>query len=183
ERVRRSGGRVYPGGPEVTLLVDVKADAEPSYRALRELLAGYRDMLTTYRPGRVERRAVAVILSGERARTLMEADPDRCVAMDGRLEDLRSRAPVDLVPWISASWEQEFRWRGDGPLPAEEREKLARLVRETHAQGRKLRFWATPDRPEAWQELLSAGVDLLNTDRLEALRDFLLTHPNETPRP
>ena len=43
---------------------------------------------------------------------------------------------------------------------------------------RKLRFWATPDRPgparaALWRELLAAGVDLLNTNDLGGLRAFL----------
>jgi hypothetical protein len=55
---------------------------------------------------------------------------------------------------------------------------LRALARQAHAAGRKLRFWAIPDRPgpartALWRELLAAGVDLLNTDDLGGLRAFL----------
>jgi hypothetical protein len=33
--------------------------------------------------------------------------------------------------------------------------------------------WGTPGVPESWQELVNAHVDLINTDRLSQLRDFL----------
>jgi hypothetical protein len=51
------------------------------------------------------------------------------------------------------------------------------LVAQAHAQGRRLRFWATPDKPEVWQVLRAEGVDLIGTDHLAGLRDFLLAPP------
>src|SRR5207302_8698740 len=36
ERVKQNGGRVYAGGPEVTLLIDIKTDWKTTYTALRE---------------------------------------------------------------------------------------------------------------------------------------------------
>jgi hypothetical protein len=51
------------------------------------------------------------------------------------------------------------------------------LVAQTRAQGRRLRFWATPDTPEVWQVLREEGVDLIGTDHLVGLRDFLLVPP------
>src|SRR5438128_3828966 len=34
-RARRNAGRIFPNGPDVTLLIDVKADGEATYAALR----------------------------------------------------------------------------------------------------------------------------------------------------
>jgi hypothetical protein len=66
-------------------------------------------------------------------------------------------------------------------MPAAEREKLDAVVEAAHAKGRLVRFWATPDarsatRQALWRELLSVGVDLINTDDLEGLKSFLLEH-------
>ena len=36
-----------------------------------------------------------------------------------------------------------------------------------------MRFWATPDDPAVWRELVDAGVDLLNADDLAGLERFL----------
>src|SRR5579859_5857884 len=38
ERVKKNGGRVYPNGPEVTLLIDLKSDWPQIYPALRKVL-------------------------------------------------------------------------------------------------------------------------------------------------
>ena len=174
QRAKQHGGRIHPGGKEFFLLIDIKSEAEPTYAALRPLLARYADLLTTYRDGRSERKAVTAILSGNRPRTTLEAEAVRYAALDGRPEDLRGAAPAHLVPWISAGWGSLFTWKGEGAMPPAEREKLRKLVAEAHGQGRRVRFWATPEQPEFWKELLRADVDLIGTDRLSDLRDFLM---------
>ena len=74
-----------------------------------------------------------------------------------------------------------FTWKGEGAMPQEERERLNTLVRKAHAKGRLIRFWLTPDAPSpereaVWRELLAADVDLINTDDLKGLQEFLLQH-------
>ena len=46
ERVKKNGGRVYPGGPECTLLIDLKPRWQTIYPVLRDTLTNYADMLT-----------------------------------------------------------------------------------------------------------------------------------------
>src|SRR5436309_3886532 len=67
ERIKANGGRVYRGGPAFYLLIDVKTEAEATYAALDKVLARYADVLTVSRDGKVEPKAVTVILSGNRA--------------------------------------------------------------------------------------------------------------------
>lgn len=173
ERVKANGGRVYRDGPEFTLMIDLKSKAEPTYRALAKELGDYEGMLTSVRDGKVERRAVRIVLSGNRPRELVAAEKHRLVGIDGRMSDLDSDAPAHLMPWLSDSWSNHFEWNGRGEMPVEQRAKLADIVRRAHAHGRKVRFWAAPDRREAWQALADAGVDLINTDDLAGLSKYL----------
>jgi glycerophosphoryl diester phosphodiesterase len=111
----------------------------------------------------------------------MRSQPVRYAGCDGRLTDLDSEAPAALIPMLSDLWGKHFTWRGEGTMPAEERQKLRGIVEEAHAKGRLVRFWATPDtrtsaRKAVWRELLAAGVDLVNTDDLPGLQEFLLAH-------
>jgi hypothetical protein len=66
-----------------------------------------------------------------------------------------------------------FKWNGTGTIPDDERKKLRELVAKAHKQGRKVRFWATPETEEMWKELLAAEVDFINTDKLKELEKFL----------
>jgi glycerophosphoryl diester phosphodiesterase len=178
QRARENGGRVYRDGPPVTLLVDFKTDGAALYAALRPLLRKYGDVLTSFGGGTVTERAVTVIISGNRPVEVLAGESERFAFIDGRLPDLESGAPAALIPLVSADFSRTFTWRGQGDLPAAESDKLADLARRAHEQGRRLRFWSIPDRPAGWKAMQTAGVDLINTDRLEALKRFLC----ETPR-
>lgn len=166
-------GRIWPDGPTLTLLVDIKADGEAAYRALDKLLADYDDLVSSARDGRWQTGAVTVIVSGDRAWKNIAAEPVRRVGLDGRLSDLDSDLPANLLPLISDNWNNHFRWRGNGTLPEAERDKLLDVVERAHARGRRVRFWATPDTPAMWGELAAAEVDLINTDHLAELAQFL----------
>jgi len=165
-------GRAYEAGP-LLLLVDVKSEPVSTYLSLDALLGEYTDILTVFENGRVTEGAVTVVVSGARDRAAMEAQRLRYAAMDGRLEDIGSGAPVDLIPLISASWLSEFGWVGDDPLPEGKRAALESVVDRVHAEGRRIRFWAIPDTPDGWREMVDAGVDLINSDDVATLARFL----------
>jgi Glycerophosphoryl diester phosphodiesterase family len=174
ERVRAQGGRVYRDGPTVYLLIDVKTEAKATYRALHQVLARYADILSVVDNGKFEQKAVTAVISGERAPELLAAQTVRYAGIDGRLSDLDSKVPAHQMPWLSDRWTAHFRWKGEGPMPADEQARLKQLVDKAHQQGRLVRFWATPELPEVWRELRAAGVDLINTDKLADLQRFLL---------
>lgn len=173
ELAHRSGGRVYPGGPAVTLLIDIKSAAETTYAVLREVLAGYREMLTRVDNGVLHDGAVTVVISGNRPQDTIAAEATRYAGIDGRLSDLGSDRPGHLMPLVSDNWQLHFTWRGAGPMPAAERENLRAIVTRAHERGRRVRFWATPDSEPLWRELVAAEVDLINTDNLAGLEKFL----------
>ena len=173
-RVQAGGGRVFPGGPSLTLLIDVKSDATNTWLALRDVLRGYESMFTRFRGDTTETNAITVIISGNRAREAMKADTNRLAAYDGRLEDLATGASASLIPLVSDNWNRISQWSGKAPLPPADESKLRDAVARAHAQGRRIRFWGAPDTPAVWTVFRAAGVDLLNADDLPGLKEFLL---------
>jgi hypothetical protein len=89
------------------------------------------------------------------------------------LSDLGKGDTPALMPWISDNFRNHFEWRGTGKMPEEEQQKLSDLVKRSHAEGKKLRLWATPDVPAMWEALRLAGVDMINSDRLKELSAHL----------
>ena len=172
-RVKKNQGAVYPQGPEFTLLIDIKSNAEETYAVLREVLKKYSEMLTVFRPDKTEPHAVTIILSGNRPKATVAGEALRHVSIDGRLTDLAGTDSRHLIPLISDNWANHFQWRGVGPLPEDEKTKLKRMVEQAHQSGRRIRFWAAPDTLAVWGEFQAAGVDLLNTDSLAGLQRFL----------
>jgi imidazolonepropionase-like amidohydrolase len=174
DRVKKNGGRVFPDGPEVILLIDVKGDWHAIYPVLRDKLEQYKDILSTFHDGSKQTNAILAIITGNRSKTMFDGERVRYAALDGALADLDSNEPADLIPWISSDWTQTFKWRAVGSFPDAEKLKLKEIVAKAHRQGRKVRFWGAPDNPVFWQEMLANDVDLINTDNLEGAQKFLL---------
>ncbi len=173
ERVKRNSGRVYPRGPGFTLLVEIKGDWKTTYPVLDRVLAQYADVLTQFTATGKQPKAITAIITGHRSKEMFAGQTIRRAALDGDLADLESGEPADLIPWISANWGANFKWRGSGAMAEADQLKLRGIVTKAHQQGRRVRFWGAPDRPEFWSMLLSEGVDLINTDNLPGLREFL----------
>lgn len=171
--VERNDGQVYKKAAEFQLLIDIKTDGVDTYQKLAEILEKYRPMLTQVKDGETTRRAVSVVISGNRPIEFIRNKTNRLAAIDGRLSDLQSSAPSHLIPLISDRWPSHFQWSGEGELPKDEREKLAQILKQAHAAGRKVRFWATPDNENTWRTLNKAGVDYINTDDLPGLAKSL----------
>lgn len=181
-QVRQNGGRVYPGGPGFTLLVEAKGDKDETYFALRALLPRYREMLTVYRKDSFKAGAVSVIITGHKNNDLLAAEPVRYAAIDGDAGDDDSGDPVSLIPLVSVNWKTFSSWRG-GRLSDMDRARLERIIRRVHQRGRRIRFYAAPDTEESYSLLYKAGADLLNTDDLDGLQRFLLSRPHQRRLP
>lgn len=183
KRIEANGGSVHADTPGFTLLVDIKSDGKATYAALHEQLTEYRTMLTRVDNGRRAAGPVAVIVSGNRPITTMASQRLRYAGVDGRIEDLSGHASSHLAPLISDHWPSYFKWTGKGEFPVEERAKLARIADQAHRQGRRLRFWATPENEAVWRALRTAGVDLIGTDDLDRLQAFLTAYKPAQEKP
>ena len=177
--VRGKGRDVYPGyDGTFQLLIDIKNTGEATYAAIEKELGDYEELFTRYENGTVKDGPVEAVISGDRPLETMRSATERFSFYDGRMSDLHSGMPASLMPLVSDNWTKIFVWQGIGPMPETERRKLHEIVDHAHAQGYRVRFWATPDtdgaaREAVWTELLAAGVDHINTDDLEDLDAFL----------
>lgn len=172
QRTKTNRGWVFQAEQTITLLVDIKAEGEATYLALRNLLKPYREMLSQVQEGTYHRRAVEIVLSGDRPLQMVADQAERYVFLDGRLKEMSGTSDPKLVPLISENWSNHFSWRGQRPILPDEQEKLRRLIRQVHGQGCRLRFWATPEVPDFWRVLAEEGVDLIGTDHLGKLQKF-----------
>lgn len=174
-----NGKEIYPGhAGDFQLLIDLKSDGSQTWRAVEEELAEHRKVLTRVHDGKVKDRAVEVVISGNRPRAEMEAARTRYSFYDGRSGDLGSGTSPTFMPLVSENWATMFAWQGVGEMPEFERERLHEYVESAHADGYRVRFWATNDiegqaRENLWRELRDAGVDHINTDDLAGLEAFL----------
>ncbi|MGH2413159.1 MAG: PEP-CTERM sorting domain-containing protein, partial [Microcystaceae cyanobacterium] len=109
---------------------------------------------------------------------LMLSQTFRYAGYDGRSNDIGTGVSPGFMPLISDNWNTVFfgdsAWNGIGTIPDATRAKMESIVAQVHGEGKILRFWNLPlDIPNVWEPLYDADVDLINTDDLAGLSEFI----------
>lgn len=177
EHIAKNNGRVYKDYDEpVILMIDIKTAADDTYAALKLLLKRYSAILTGYDHGIISPGAVTVVLSGHKPYKRIKAEKSRLAFID---EDLRKTGQdttsANVYKLSSCKYSKVLSWDGRGSIPDNEQKRLCAYVAMAHRFGKKVRLWASPENSIVWEELLKCGVDLINTDQLVALKNFLAT--------
>jgi len=179
QRIAKNNGHVYAGyNSQMILMIDIKTNGDETYQVLKQLLEKYRRMLTHYENGKVVYGAVTIVLSGHKPYGLIENAPSRLAFIDEDLRKIRGDSVNhNVFAMASCKYSQLLKWDGKDTLSNSERQKLLTYVAMAHKIGAKVRLWAAPEKKEVWDELLSCGVDLINTDQLVKLRDYFASQP------
>lgn len=156
-------GKVYPEyGGDFFLMIDVKGPAEETFEVLSKQIAAYPEL----------QESVTFVVSGNRAIRQLLNQEDQLLTLDGRLDQLGDQISADNMPFISDNFRTYFQWKG-GDISATDIQRLDAMAEQVHDQGKLFRLWATPDTPECWEFLLDHGVDLINTDQIEAFSEWM----------
>lgn len=178
KRIAQNGGTVFAGSDEgITLMIDIKTDAYDTYGSLKKILEKYRNILTSYDNGIISKGPVMIVLSGNKPYGMIKAERHRFAFIDQDLtEAVRDTAVHNVYALASCKYSKLLRWTGKGNIPAGEQKRLVAYVTVAHRYGRRVRLWASPENDAVWQQLLRCGVDLINTDKLVELRNFLVKY-------
>lgn len=176
------GGKTVSDDSRYTfyLMIDIKEHWETVLPLLTRLLERYPACFDRH----VNPLAVQVFISGDRPADTSFRHYPPVIRFDG-LPGVRY-APADLrkVVMISTDFSQYSHWNGQGTLPATDAARLKQVIDAAHALrpgSMPVRFWGAPDTPDCWKELMDLGADVLNTDHVDACRQFLTRRP--TPKP
>lgn len=189
-----NNGGIYADGTPLILLVDVKSEGISTYQRLHDILGEYAadnpGLFTTYTKNAsgdydVQEGAVNVIISGNRPRDYMLSQDTRYAAYDGRQADIGTAIAPEFIPLISDNWNRfftgELAWDGTGTIPDDTKAAIENIVAQVHGEDKILRFWNLPkDAPSVWGPLFDAGVDLINTDNLVGLSQYIKSRTTQT---
>lgn len=157
------------------LMIDIKSDGVRTYRVLKKLISDFLPQLNeSILESPTGKRPLVIFVSGNRAVSEILEDPQNVLSLDGRPDDLGEGIPASAMPVVSDNYWKFSSWRGYGQMKAEYKEQIRALVDKAHLEGKKVRLWDHPDEEKVWKQLLELGVDLINTDKLEALRKYLV---------
>ncbi len=164
-----NGGRPWKNSDDrLVLLVDLKTPASTTLQPVVDLLAKYPAVFDEA----VNPFAVQVVISGSMPPPDEFAQIPHFIWFDGRLANNYTTDQLKRVAFFSASFGDYTKWNGKGMMVDAERRQVAAAIAESHARGKKIRFWGTPDGITAWNTLSQMGVDIINTDEVERCVEF-----------
>ena len=153
--------KAYP----MVLLIDIKTVADSTLQLIEQQIAHYPAFLKPNCP-------VKFVISGNRPRPEKWVTYPPFIQFDGRPSETYTPEQLQRVGMVSESF-GKFSTFGQKDITEAIFHKMKTIVDTVHAQGKQVRFWATPDTETIWKILANMGVDFINTDTPKALRLFL----------
>lgn len=171
----RQKGSVHGDGKPFYLWIDLKQGERALINALHQRLMLY-PMLTEFTDTTMTERAVTVILTGDEdnKKRYVDSFATRYATRDSN--DFRSSDAKASNRWLwyAVSYHDYFNWNGWDEIPIDQQNLMFFLVREVHATGRRLRIFDSPDYDTFWNEAMRAGVDMVGTDDVRGLREYVI---------
>jgi alkaline phosphatase len=166
KQVAENKGHVYPDKKkELQLLIDIKSEAIATLNTLISELKKY--------PSLIHNKNLRFVISGNRPQPSDYAHYPSFIYFDGRPAEQYDKKALKKVGLISENYFKFATWNGKGEIAANQRAALLSVINKAHEMGKPFRFWATPDTEASWKLFMDLGVDYINTDKVEALADFL----------
>ena len=165
-KIKANNGFVYANHKApLTLMIDLKTEGRETLKALATKLGKYPELVSS--------PTLQIMISGN------VPPPDEWnqypsfIYFDGRPGIPYTADQLKRISMISTSFPSHVKWDGTTRIPEADQKKIAALIDAAHAHGKKFRFWATPDFENAWKELMRLQMDVIVTDKVEALSTFL----------
>jgi alkaline phosphatase len=77
------------------------------------------------------------------------------------------------IELVSADFWEYSKWNGRSELKARDIKRLKGIIDSAHAAGKKMRFYGTPDTPLCWKTMIELNTDVIGTDHVDELAEFL----------
>ena len=166
QSIRENKGTIFSDkSKSLQLLIDIKSNAIATLDALVLILKKYPEI--------IHNKKIRIVISGNRPEETKYTTYPSFIYFDGRLNKIYDKETLRKVALLSDDFTRHSKWKGSGPLPEEDKKILSKLISQAHQLKKPIRFWASPDNPESWQEQISLGIDFINTDRITDLSLFL----------
>lgn len=151
------------------LMIDIKENQTEVLKALINLLQQYPSVFNR----QVNKNAVQVFISGERPADSTFHHYPSDIMFDGLPGKNYAATDLEKIVMISDNFRNYSNWNGSGNLPAADSIKIDSLIKAVHAIHKPIRLWGAPDTQQCWQTLINLKADVINTDKVQACRQWL----------
>ncbi|MER0440222.1 glycerophosphodiester phosphodiesterase family protein [Emticicia sp. W12TSBA100-4] len=163
-KIQENGGYPYPNKKPLHLLLDLKKQGKEIMQVLDSQLKPYKKEL----------RHVKISISGDMPKPEEFQNYDKMFSFDGRKSLIYSKKASKRIYIVSASFTDFGKyWAGKEALSQDTADKISVFVNEMHAKNKKVRLWGTPNTKLGFETLKALQVDVIGTDDLPLLRNFI----------
>ena len=155
---------------KVNLLIDIKENYKEALQLLMKELEPLKKYLISNND---TSKQVTILISGERPPPGEYKNYPHYIFFDDDLRKFHTNDEWKRVALVSLSFERYSKWNGEGTIPEKDWDTLKFTVDSVHHSGKKIRFWAAPDNENSWKMQMKLGVDLIGTDKIRQLSQFL----------
>lgn len=152
----------------LTLMIDLKTDGAETLAALVRVLGQYPQLTSS--------KNLSITISGNYPPPAEWNNYPEYIKFDGRPWINYTPGQLQRVTLISTSYTSVSSWSGRGKIPPQERRRLMQVIDEVHRLGKPVRFWGSPDHENAWEKFIAMGIDVLNSDHIDELANYLADH-------
>jgi alkaline phosphatase len=161
QKVKDANGKLYG----ITLMIDLKTAGAPTMDALVKTLERYPELTKC--------EGLWITMSGDYPPPSEWMNYPACITFDGRPNVAYTTDEVSRLRLVSTSFASVSAWDGKGEIPSKDKLKIQQTIDWAHRLSKPMRFWASPDFPNAWEKLKAMGVDILNSDNIDGLSEYL----------
>jgi alkaline phosphatase len=151
------------------LMIDLKTTVKQTLPLLIAKLEQYPDVFNP----RKNKNAIRIVITGNRPEPSEFKDYPRFIFFDGNLGIKYDKKQLKRIALYSENFKTFSTWNGSGDIIEEERIRLQNAIDSAHYLKKKIRFWNSPDNPDAWKTFMEMGIDFINTDHIVELADYL----------
>jgi alkaline phosphatase len=152
------------------LLIDIKENYKLSLQLLLEELKPLNKYL--FSPENPV-NPITILISGERPPPSEYKNYPSYIFFDDDLRSPHSSEEWKRVGQVSLSFERYSKWKGRDTISSNDKSILKKVVDSVHQSGKTIRFWAAPDTESSWKLQMQLGVDIIGTDQIPELTNFL----------
>ena len=164
---------------KVSLLIDIKENYKESLR----ILTGELKPLKKYLVSDDDlNKPVTILISGQRPPPAEYKNYPHYIFFDDDLRVFHTPEEWKRVRLVSLSFERYSHWNGEGDLPDSDIKVLTHVIDSVHTAGKKIRFWAAPDNENSWMTQMKLGADIIGTDKIQSLSEFMREEANRELR-
>ena len=145
-----------------SLVIDIKNRGTESLKKLSYELQSF----PKYFDRTVNPRAVQIIISGDRGPIDSWKNYPSFIYFDGRPFEKYDSVTLAKVAMVSDNYTKYA--TSVPPAP----DRITSITNQVHLWKKPFRLWGAPDNEQAWRLLKDAGVDIINTDKVEECHKF-----------